>query len=115
MTQVLFTYILQCDSGWFGTDCSVPSVLSSIREWPLWLRPAQVTVPENVNSKGNLVNLDAIVEKKRPLLYVYDLPPDFNSLLLEVRTISSCHILSVHLECEILIPISFLNIVGTSF
>ncbi|XP_055801254.1 uncharacterized protein LOC129870475 isoform X2 [Solanum dulcamara] len=75
----------QCDSGWFGADCSAPSVLSPIREWPLWLRPAQVNVPENVNSKGNLVNLDAITEKKRPLIYVYDLPPDFNSLLLEGR------------------------------
>ncbi|CAN4099793.1 unnamed protein product [Withania somnifera] len=75
----------QCDSGWFGADCSVPSVLSSISEWPLWLRPAQVNVPQNVNSRGNLVNLDAIAEKKRPLIYVYDLPPDFNSLLLEGR------------------------------
>ncbi|KAJ8528549.1 hypothetical protein K7X08_022241 [Anisodus acutangulus] len=75
----------QCYSGWFGADCSVPSILSSIREWPLWLRPAQVNVPENVNSGESLVNLDAIAEKKRPLIYVYDLPPDFNSLLLEGR------------------------------
>ncbi|OIT00786.1 PREDICTED: uncharacterized protein LOC109229226 [Nicotiana attenuata] len=75
----------QCSSGWFGADCSVPSVVSSITEWPHWLRPAQVNVPENLMSGVNLVNLDAIAEKRRPLIYVYDLPPDFNSLLLEGR------------------------------
>lgn len=89
--------------------------MSSIREWPLWLRPAQVNVPENMNSSGNLVNLDAIAEKKRPLIYVYDLPPEFNSLLLEVRTISSCRILSINLESKTLIPICFLGNVGTTF
>lgn len=30
------------------------------------------------------MNLSAVVKKKRPLIYIYDLPPDFNSLLLEV-------------------------------
>lgn len=55
-------------------------------EWPQWLRPAQVTVPvpDSKDGTGNTVNLNAIVEKRRPLIYVYDLPPIFNSLLLEV-------------------------------
>ncbi|VFQ91192.1 unnamed protein product [Cuscuta campestris] len=71
----------QCHSGWFGADCSVPSALSSIKDWPKWLRPAKVSIPDNVNS----VSVEAMVEKKRPLIYVYDLPPDYNSLLLEGR------------------------------
>lgn len=75
---------LQCDHGWYGTDCSVPSVLSTLREWPQWLRPAAIKLPTKMQLSGTLVNLNASVKKKRPLLYVYDLPPEFNSLLLEV-------------------------------
>ncbi|KAM7265504.1 hypothetical protein ACFE04_003187 [Oxalis oulophora] len=75
----------QCENGWYGTDCSTPSVVSSIREWPKWLRPAQLNVPDNANMRGSLTNLNAIVRKRRPLIYVYDLPPEFNSLLLEGR------------------------------
>uniref|UniRef100_A0A1J3DH65 Putative glucuronoxylan glucuronosyltransferase F8H n=1 Tax=Noccaea caerulescens TaxID=107243 RepID=A0A1J3DH65_NOCCA len=75
----------QCDKGWFGTDCSVPSTLSTVGEWPQWLRPAHLEVPSEKNVPGSLVNLSAVVKKKRPLIYIYDLPPDFNSLLLEGR------------------------------
>ncbi|KAH0972022.1 hypothetical protein GBA52_024178 [Prunus armeniaca] len=75
----------QCDNGWYGIDCSIPSVASSVREWPQWLRPAQVDVPDSSHLPGKVVNLNAVVKKKRPLIYVYDLPPDFNSLLLEGR------------------------------
>ncbi|KAH9678859.1 EGF-like domain-containing protein [Citrus sinensis] len=75
----------QCDNGWYGVDCSIPSVMSSMSEWPQWLRPAHIDIPINANITGNLVNLNAVVKKKRPLVYVYDLPPEFNSLLLEGR------------------------------
>lgn len=75
----------QCDNGWYGIDCSIPSVASSVREWPQWLRPAQLDVPDSSHLPGKVVNLNAVVKKKRPLIYVYDLPPDFNSLLLEGR------------------------------
>ncbi|PQP99077.1 uncharacterized protein Pyn_37799 [Prunus yedoensis var. nudiflora] len=75
----------QCDNGWYGIDCSIPSVASSVREWPQWLRPAQVDVPDSSHLPGKVVNFNAVVKKKRPLIYVYDLPPDFNSLLLEGR------------------------------
>nr|GLL24593.1 uncharacterized protein LOC109150988 [Ipomoea trifida] len=75
----------QCHTGWFGADCSAPSVLSSIGDWPKWLRPAKINIPDNVNATGNPVNIEAVVEKRRPLIYVYDLPPDYNSLLLEGR------------------------------
>ncbi|KAK0596596.1 hypothetical protein LWI29_017159 [Acer saccharum] len=75
----------QCDNGWYGTDCSIPSVTSSVREWPQWLRPGQLDIPSNANITGNLVNLNAAVKKKRPLIYIYDLPAEFNSLLLEGR------------------------------
>lgn len=77
--------VFQCDNGWYGADCSIPSVLSSMRDWPKWLRPAQVIVPDSAKSAGNLLALNAMVEKKRPLIYVYDLPAEYNSLLLEVR------------------------------
>ncbi|XP_057982420.1 uncharacterized protein LOC131167642 isoform X2 [Malania oleifera] len=75
----------ECHNGWYGTDCSIPSVLSSMSEWPQWLRPAHVYIPDNTQLAGSLVNLNALVKKKRPLIYVYDLPPEFNSLLLEGR------------------------------
>ncbi|KAK4798590.1 hypothetical protein SAY86_030916 [Trapa natans] len=75
----------QCDRGWYGVDCSVPSVLSTLREWPRWLRPAAIEVPTDMKLSGTLRNLNAFVGKKRPLVYIYDLPPEFNSLLLEGR------------------------------
>lgn len=78
---------VQCDNGWYGADCSTPSVISSIRDWPSWLRPARVDVPDNIHVSKKFINLNAVVPKKRPLIYVYDLPADFNSLLLEVRII----------------------------
>ena len=61
-------------------------------EWPKWLRPAQVDIPSN-ELTGSLVNLNATVKKKRPLIYVYDLPPEFNSLLLEVRMSNILHLI----------------------
>lgn len=75
----------QCEMGWYGMDCSIPSVLTSIREWPQWLRPAQINIPNSTEQVGKLVSLNAMVEKKRPLVYVYDLPPEFGSHLLEGR------------------------------
>ncbi|KAK1259684.1 putative glucuronoxylan glucuronosyltransferase F8H [Acorus gramineus] len=75
----------QCDKGWHGIDCSVPSVLSPIQEWPKWLRPATVDVPDEAHFTSNNVNVKAVVKKERPLVYVYDLPPEFNSHLLEGR------------------------------
>ncbi|XP_042510096.1 uncharacterized protein LOC122085578 isoform X2 [Macadamia integrifolia] len=74
----------QCNSGWYGTDCSIPSVLSSLQEWPRWLRPATIHVSD-AQVSSSPVNLNTVVKKKRPLIYVYDLPPEFNSLLLEGR------------------------------
>lgn len=76
--------MLQCNNGWYGIDCSVPSVVSSIGEWPQWLRPAQLDVPDSLHLPEKVTKLDATVKKKRPLIYIYDLPPDYNNLLLEV-------------------------------
>ncbi|XP_068643172.1 uncharacterized protein [Aristolochia californica] len=75
----------QCDHGWHGTDCSIPSVLSSIGKWPRWLQPATLNLPNNAHYRDKIVNVTAVVKKKRPLIYVYDLPPEFNSHLLEGR------------------------------
>jgi len=61
--------------------------MSSVWEWPNWLRPAQIDVADNQHFDEKVINAKAVVAKKRPLIYVYDLPPVFNSLLLEVRMI----------------------------
>lgn len=74
----------QCDSGWYGIDCSIPSTSAAIQEWPMWLRPSRVDVPDKAPLDSDM-NVKAIVKKKRPLIYVYDLPPEFNSHLLEGR------------------------------
>ncbi|XP_074279187.1 uncharacterized protein LOC141604650 [Silene latifolia] len=75
----------QCNGGWYGTDCSIPSLFSPIREWPQWLRPAHIDMPGYAHAAESIDTLNAAVAKKRPLIYVYDLPPQFNSLLLEGR------------------------------
>ncbi|XP_073105480.1 probable glucuronoxylan glucuronosyltransferase F8H isoform X7 [Elaeis guineensis] len=75
----------QCDNGYYGIDCSIPSALSPMQEWPAWLRPSKVDVPDKAPIGTNLINVSAVVKKKRPLIYVYDLPPEFNSHLLEGR------------------------------
>lgn len=85
--------LLQCDNGYYGIDCSIPSALSPIQEWPTWLRPSKVDVPDKAPIGSDLINVSAVVKKKRPLIYVYDLPPEFNSHLLEV--ILGFHIISL--------------------
>ncbi|XP_020104566.1 uncharacterized protein LOC109721384 isoform X2 [Ananas comosus] len=75
----------QCNSGYYGIDCSIPSATSPIQEWPAWLRPSKVDIPDITNSAGGFMNMKAVVKKRRPLIYVYDLPPEFNSHLLEGR------------------------------
>ncbi|KAK1312957.1 putative glucuronoxylan glucuronosyltransferase F8H [Acorus calamus] len=75
----------ECDKSWYGVDCSIPSVLSPIGEWPKWLQPATLDVSVEAPITSDLVNIKAEVKKKRPLIYVYDLPPEFNSHLLEGR------------------------------
>lgn len=55
-----------------------------MNEWPRWLRPAAAILPDGAPESSRLVNIKAIVSKRRPLIYVYDLPPEFNSHLLEV-------------------------------
>lgn len=77
-------FCCQCHEGWYGADCSIPSVFSSIRDWPQWLRPAHVDIPGYTHTAESINEVGALVTKKRPLIYIYDLPPEFNSHLLEV-------------------------------
>lgn len=65
-------------SGYYGIDCSIPTA-SVLQKWPAWLRPSIAEVAHNSP------NVEIVVTKKRPLIYVYDLPPEFNSHLLEGR------------------------------
>ncbi|KAK9699287.1 hypothetical protein RND81_08G165100 [Saponaria officinalis] len=75
----------QCNGGWYGTDCSIPSLFSPMKDWPQWLRPSHIDIPGYAHAAESMDTLNAEVSKKRPLIYVYDLPPQFNSLLLEGR------------------------------
>ncbi|CAL9096141.1 unnamed protein product [Musa acuminata var. zebrina] len=75
----------ECDRGYYGIDCSVPSSISPIQEWPEWLRPATVDLHDKAPTSSDLLTIKAVVKKKRPLIYVYDLPPEFNAHLLEGR------------------------------
>ncbi|KAF5945011.1 hypothetical protein HYC85_015239 [Camellia sinensis] len=83
-----------CDNGWYGIDCSISSVLSVIRDWLQWLRPVQVDVPDSPQHVGNLVNLNAMVEKKRPLIYVYDFPQ--NSIIFYMRSVAKGIVMPVY-------------------
>ena len=80
---------MQCDRGWYGIDCSVPSALSSMQDWPRWLRPSTVDIPDKAYLGSDYMTIKAVVKKTRPLIYVYDLPPEFNSHLLEVRLMTT--------------------------
>lgn len=68
---------VQCGEGWYGLDCSLPSASS----WPNWL-PAKS--PSVKGAEGHSVHVE--VQKLRPLIYVYDLPPEFNAHMLQVYT-----------------------------
>ncbi|CAK9877018.1 unnamed protein product [Sphagnum jensenii] len=71
-----------CNKGWYGVDCSVPSSLPSPRHCPRWLRPSTLNITTE-NVEDDMVT--AVVEKKRPLIYIYDLPPEFNAHMLQGR------------------------------
>jgi len=83
----LIEYLLQCYSGYFGIDCSIPSAYSLAYDWPLWLQ-TPVNLPDLKFLNSTTIDVKAVVQKKRPLIYVYDLPAEFDSHLLEV---SPCH------------------------
>ncbi|KAJ0961168.1 hypothetical protein J5N97_000852 [Dioscorea zingiberensis] len=75
----------ECDSDWYGIDCSIPSALSPMREWPTWLQPKTDKFSDKLQLNSDSMSIKVVIEKKRPLIYVYDLPPEFNSHLLEGR------------------------------
>ncbi|KAL6596347.1 hypothetical protein ACP70R_047711 [Stipagrostis hirtigluma subsp. patula] len=74
----------QCDSGYFGIDCSIPSVYSLAYGWPSWLQPS-MNLPEPEILSNIPIKVKAVIQKRRPLIYVYDLPAEFDSHLLEGR------------------------------
>nr|TKV97926.1 hypothetical protein SEVIR_9G526300v2 [Setaria viridis] len=71
-------------SGYFGIDCSIPSAHSLAHDLPSWLHPP-VNLPDLKIVNSTSINVKAIVQKKRPLIYVYDLPAEFDNHLLEGR------------------------------
>ena len=83
LSAIISLSIFQCDSGYFGIDCSIPSAYSLAYDWPSWLQP-RVNLPDMKILSSTPINVKAIVQKKRPLIYVYDLPAEFDGHLLEV-------------------------------
>ncbi|KAI3432296.1 hypothetical protein D9Q98_003856 [Chlorella vulgaris] len=78
----------KCQPGWFGTDCAQrmagipwsPGMEDGERPWlkPFVHTPAALEPAENAT-------------RKRPLIYVYDLPPMYNAIMLQYRVdFSSC-------------------------
>jgi hypothetical protein len=57
--------------------------MASSTSWPKWLGNGTL-LPQKTSSANADVTITAIMQKKRPLIYVYDLPPQFNAQLLEV-------------------------------
>jgi len=53
---------LECDEGWTGTDCSIP-----------------------VPVRDDEPVADTRVHRDRPLIYVYDMPPEFSTRMLEYK------------------------------
>ncbi|KAK3148234.1 hypothetical protein QOZ80_3BG0292440 [Eleusine coracana subsp. coracana] len=74
----------QCDTGYFGIDCSIPSANSLAYDWPSWLQPP-VNLTDLKSTRNTPIDVKVVVQKKRPLIYVYDLPPEFDNHLLEGR------------------------------
>ncbi|XP_062181729.1 uncharacterized protein LOC133886028 isoform X2 [Phragmites australis] len=62
----------------------IPSAYSLAYDWPSWLQPP-MNLLDLKNSSNTPINVKVVVQKKRPLIYVYDLPAEFNSHLLEGR------------------------------
>ncbi len=71
----------KCHDGWYGSDCSRKKAGMEI-EPPMfearpWLRP--VIKPQPPAAVGQRLM------RRRPFIFVYDLPPDYNSRLLQYR------------------------------
>lgn len=69
-----------CRKGWYGIDCSIPCYLPSLEKRPSWLLQANVSSDET-----NHNFTPAVTIKKRPLIYVYDLPAELSTQLLQGR------------------------------
>jgi putative beta-1,4-xylosyltransferase IRX10 len=79
--------LFQCDGGYFGIDCSIPSANSVASDWPLWLQPPR-NLTDLKTTSNTPIDVNVVVQKKRPLIYVYDLPAEFDNHLLEVSLLS---------------------------
>lgn len=79
----------QCKEGWYGMDCSLPTPKIATSDLPKWVRSEKPFTSQGARSfSDDISSLQVktiIAQKKHPLIYVYDLPPEFNSHLLEGR------------------------------
>lgn len=83
---------LQCSEGWYGADCSIPTAATVTSGGPTeppppWLTGALQGPVANVvpaAHAGGPVSLTR--QQRRPLIYVYDLPPQFMNEMIEVPT-----------------------------
>ena len=75
--------MVQCRKGWYGIDCSLPSYLPPPEKRPAWI-PRDAA--SNASDETNESSVPVTTMKMRPLVYVYDLPAEFSSQLLQVYT-----------------------------
>ncbi len=84
----------RCREGWYGSDCS-RKVAGAEEEEPLdvspWLQPVLKRLPrasDGLNAAAGEQTHKAAMEHRRrirPYIFVYDLPPMFNSHMLQYR------------------------------
>eukprot|EP00798_Chlamydomonas_sp_ICE-L_P016187 gene16187-22349_t len=83
LANVLAPLSFQCHDGWYGHDCarkraSAPILPSeSFDNMPAWLKDVVEIPPASADTPA------ASTQRKRPFIYVYDLPSMYNSRMLQ--------------------------------
>ncbi|GAX80495.1 hypothetical protein CEUSTIGMA_g7933.t1 [Chlamydomonas eustigma] len=80
----------KCDNGWYGTDCMRKIAGSVMEAGSLpnrpWLRTVAAIAPEALpESTTTPPQSNPREEQRRPLIFVYDLPPEYNARMLQYR------------------------------
>ncbi|KAG1658531.1 hypothetical protein FOA52_008417 [Chlamydomonas sp. UWO 241] len=85
----------RCDDGWYGTDCSRRRggmEIDPIAELPVWLSPVvkvpPASLPPLVEEQAEGAGRGEggrVVGRRRPLMYVYDMPPHLNTQMLQYK------------------------------
>ena len=75
-----------CHDGWFGQDCAYRTVEMP---WSLGVEMERPWLKMHVSTPAAQDPPPAL-KRKRPLIYIYELPPIYNQLLLQYRLTGAC-------------------------